>query len=115
MIGRKDKLPGTLKVFDDSAKTIVFDEEQNGDQLSKIMTAFHDQNIQSVLVEGGAKLLQSFIDQHLWDEARVITNTSLTVGNGLDAPLLNASQLTHSENVETDRIDYYLPHQFHTL
>ena len=115
IIGSKDKLPGTLKLFDGSAQKLVFDEEQNKDQLPKIMTALYEQNIQSILVEGGAKLLQSFIDQHLWDEARVITNTRLTVGNGLDAPLLNASQLTHSENVETDRIDYYLPNQFHTL
>ena len=43
-------------------------------------------NIQSVLIEGGAKTLQSFIDAGLWDEARVITNEELIIENGIAAP-----------------------------
>ena len=39
-------------------------------------------------MEGGAKLLQSFIDEGLWDEARVITNSDLLVGEGLAAPVI---------------------------
>jgi riboflavin biosynthesis pyrimidine reductase len=37
-------------------------------------------------VEGGATLLQSFIDQGLWDEARVITNNDLNIPDGLPSP-----------------------------
>ena len=39
-------------------------------------------DIQSVLVEGGASLLQSFIDSRLWDEARVITNAKMLITKG---------------------------------
>jgi diaminohydroxyphosphoribosylaminopyrimidine deaminase/5-amino-6-(5-phosphoribosylamino)uracil reductase len=44
--------------------------------------------IQSLIVEGGAKTLQTFIDEGLWDEIRVETNQRLTVANGTRAPQL---------------------------
>jgi diaminohydroxyphosphoribosylaminopyrimidine deaminase/5-amino-6-(5-phosphoribosylamino)uracil reductase len=43
-----------------------------------------------VLIEGGASLLNSFINKGLWDEVHIITNRNLMVQNGLRAPLLNA-------------------------
>ena len=42
--------------------------------------------IQSLIVEGGAKTLQAFIDEGLWDEIRVETNHRLTVADGTRAP-----------------------------
>lgn len=105
VVGDENKLPRTLKLFADPATTLVL----NGDELMEVLETLYTRNIQSVLVEGGAKLLQSFIDQQLWDEARVITNTELTIGKGLAAPLLTRVQLHHAEHVQSDRIDYYLP------
>jgi diaminohydroxyphosphoribosylaminopyrimidine deaminase/5-amino-6-(5-phosphoribosylamino)uracil reductase len=40
-------------------------------------------------VEGGAKTLQSFLDDGLWDEARVFTSKTV-LGNGIKAPILEA-------------------------
>ena len=57
-----------------------------------------------MLVEGGAQLLQSFIDEGIWDEARIITNEQLTIGNGLSAPQLKNHQLDQHENISTDTI-----------
>jgi diaminohydroxyphosphoribosylaminopyrimidine deaminase/5-amino-6-(5-phosphoribosylamino)uracil reductase len=39
--------------------------------LQEVLNELYKRNIQSVIVEGGATLLQSFIDHNLWDEARV--------------------------------------------
>jgi diaminohydroxyphosphoribosylaminopyrimidine deaminase/5-amino-6-(5-phosphoribosylamino)uracil reductase len=75
----------------------------------QMMNALYTMNIQSVLVEGGAFLLQSFIEEGLWDEARVITNEEMIIGNGLPAPALNSYKLTHSEKIFTDRIQIYQP------
>jgi diaminohydroxyphosphoribosylaminopyrimidine deaminase/5-amino-6-(5-phosphoribosylamino)uracil reductase len=61
-------------------------------------------NIQSVLVEGGTQLLQSFIDEEIWDEARIITNEQLIISNGLPAPVLKDHQLIKTENIATDSI-----------
>ena len=102
------RLPPKLKVFDRSVRTIVFnsikekdDNEilycrvtRNGDIVRQILDALYRLNIQSVLIEGGTQLLQSFIAAEKWDEARVITNKQLTLGNdqnpakGLRAPVL---------------------------
>ena len=57
--------------------------------------------IQSLIVEGGAKTLQSFIDEGLWDELRVETNLGLTVGQGTRAPLMPAN----AKVVETKTYD----------
>ena len=50
--------------------------------------SLHAHNIQSLIVEGGTKTLQSFLVQDLWDEIRVETNLSLTVNGGTRAPQL---------------------------
>ena len=50
--------------------------------------------IQSLIVEGGARTLQSFIDDGLWDELRVETNLALTVGDGTRAPQVPAKART---------------------
>ena len=60
------------------------------------------------MIEGGAKLLQSFIDEGLWDEARVITNQSLFAPDGVPSPILNDHRLQNEEHSGNDLIKYYL-------
>ena len=54
------------------------------------MEVLHAHRIQSLIVEGGRKTLDSFLAQGLWDEIRVETNTRLTVSGGTRAPQLPA-------------------------
>lgn len=117
------RLPSFLKIFDPGARTIVFNtvrhEEKNNvllyqvtDDVSivhQVAHALYQLKIQSVIVEGGAKLLQSFIDEGMWDEARIITNRQLAIGNGLPAPVLQACRKTAEENIFSDAIEYYKP------
>jgi diaminohydroxyphosphoribosylaminopyrimidine deaminase/5-amino-6-(5-phosphoribosylamino)uracil reductase len=83
----------------------------------QIMNALYQLRIQSVLVEGGARLLQSFIDEGIWDEARIIKNVAhpdiigkeLIINNGLKAPkLLNAKKIAE-EKMLSDTIKIYKP------
>ena len=53
--------------------------------------SLYQQGIQSLIVEGGRKTLESFLVQDLWDELRVETNTRLTFGGGTRAPQLPAT------------------------
>lgn len=115
------RLPYHLNVFDESQPTIIFNsfKHEEGEKLSyyhvshdsnivhQLLNACYQMNIQSILVEGGAKLLQSFIDDGSWDEARVITNTELYIGEGLHAPLLSNFSLTKQEHLLTDSIGYF--------
>jgi diaminohydroxyphosphoribosylaminopyrimidine deaminase/5-amino-6-(5-phosphoribosylamino)uracil reductase len=115
------KLPANLKLFDGSVKTVVFNFhknaetenliyyqiEKNENLLPQIFDALYNMQIQSVIVEGGAKLLQSFIDEGLWDEAIVICNEELIVGNGLNAPMLRNNKLFCEHKIYTDKISFY--------
>ncbi len=55
------------------------------------LESLHAHNIQSLIVEGGTKTLQSFLIQGLWDEIRVETNTTMTVSDGTRAPQIPAN------------------------
>lgn len=52
------------------------------------LESLHAHNIQSLIVEGGTKTLQSFMEKNLWDEIRVETALDKTVSDGTRAPLL---------------------------
>ena len=54
------------------------------------LESLHAHQIQSLIVEGGAKTLQSFLDKGLWDELRVETNLGMTVSDGTRAPQIPA-------------------------
>jgi diaminohydroxyphosphoribosylaminopyrimidine deaminase/5-amino-6-(5-phosphoribosylamino)uracil reductase len=122
VIDRQLKLPGSLHLFDRSVKTIIFnqlkDEERNGllfyklsDEeklLPGLLNALYQLKIQSVLVEGGAKLLQSFIDADCWDEARVITNEEMMIGNGIQSPQLKNNYLIEADKIGQDIASYYV-------
>ena len=56
--------------------------------------------ISSVIVEGGAAVLNSFLEEDLWDEARVFTSPKL-FKDGIAAPKINANPFD-SFNLESD-------------
>ena len=63
------------------------------------LESLHAQHIQSLIVEGGRKTLDSFLTQELWDELRVETNLGLTVSGGTRAPQLPANATVISSEV----------------
>jgi len=60
------------------------------------INSLYAQNIQSLIVEGGAETLRTFLIQGLWDEIRVETNTALTVTDGTRAPIIPANAVVVS-------------------
>ena len=124
------KLPSSLKMFNDKKTfTIVFNSKKHQLNIStlekggtglgfyqvtgdvslvhQLLNALHQLKVASVMVEGGAKLLQSFIDEGIWDEARVITNTELDVTTGLPAPVLSNHELLDEVKIMSDQIHYF--------
>lgn len=55
--------------------------------ISNILSHFYNEGIQSVLVEGGSQLLQSFIDSQQWDECYVEKGTN-KINGSINAPIL---------------------------
>jgi diaminohydroxyphosphoribosylaminopyrimidine deaminase/5-amino-6-(5-phosphoribosylamino)uracil reductase len=121
VIDKDLRLPDSLRLFDRKVRTIVFNtlRHEETDNLlyyqlatdsslvDQVVVALTALKIQSVLVEGGARLLQSFIDEGYWDEARVITNNDLEISGGLAAPVLKDGELRGKETLLSDSIRYY--------
>ena len=64
-----------------------------------------EKNIQSILVEGGKKTLETFIKSGCWDEARIIKNEK-KINNGIRSPILN-SKINNVLKVDDDLIQTY--------
>jgi len=122
VVDRQLRLPENLVMFRDGNPVIIFNEQKNDQQgelrfvkintdqsfIDKLFVYCYQNGVQSILVEGGAKLLQSFIDADQWDEARIITNTTLQVGSGLPAPMIKSTPMVHSFTSMTDQINMYI-------
>jgi diaminohydroxyphosphoribosylaminopyrimidine deaminase/5-amino-6-(5-phosphoribosylamino)uracil reductase len=121
VIDKDLSLPASLRLFDGQVRTIVFNLLKHGEQgnlqyyqlagdsslVHQLVVALHQLKIQSVLVEGGAALLQSFIDEGYWDEARIITNETLQIPGGLASPVLQRGRLVFQEKLFSDVISHY--------
>lgn len=80
---------------DVNAEVIVVGQELDKAALTQVLTRLMEQRLGHVTVEGGAAILQAFIDAGLWDEARVF-NGETSFGDGLAAPVLPASATSTS-------------------
>lgn len=99
VLDRTLSLPSDLQLFDGSVPTLVFTERERPDKenvtyitldfsrqlLAQIMEELYRRKVQSLLVEGGSQLLQSFIDNDLWDEAYV-EKCPYRLSSGVKAP-----------------------------
>ena len=103
-VDRQGRLDGSLNIFDDEAPSLVFagnvgaDYGANAescpfDSPEGIVETLYRRGIQSLMLEGGAILLQSFIDRGLWDEANIFTG-DFRIGKGVKAPIINGSRIT---------------------
>ncbi|HKP31524.1 MAG TPA: bifunctional diaminohydroxyphosphoribosylaminopyrimidine deaminase/5-amino-6-(5-phosphoribosylamino)uracil reductase RibD, partial [Chitinophagaceae bacterium] len=119
-------LPSSLKIFDQKIPTIVFNTKQHTFEKSEfkgvnyyqvtndvslpvqIANALYQLNIQSVLVEGGARLLQSFIDEGEWDEVRTITNPSMNLPDGIAVPKFEGVKVCETD-ISGNLIEIYKP------
>lgn len=94
-----DKIPTCSHLKDGLTPTIIFTNKiheskenleyitvsENENILTKTLHVLFEKGIQSLIVEGGTKTLQTFIDADLWDEARIFT-TKEKFGKGIASP-----------------------------
>jgi len=111
------EIPKNKKVLSDGHPTIVLNLKKdtseggtiyhkiNDMSVASILAALYERNIQSILIEGGAKTMQAFIDANLWDEALVIHGQK-SIPEGTKAPILEA-KFVEERIVFGDRLKYY--------
>ncbi len=113
VLDRKGKIPKDNSIFDGNSLTLLITEsdEISNDRYSveqidfnknvpqQVCEVLFKNGLQSVIIEGGAKTLQSFIDVDLWDEARVFKGTPYFV-KGIAAPKLNGEFISREHILE---------------
>jgi diaminohydroxyphosphoribosylaminopyrimidine deaminase/5-amino-6-(5-phosphoribosylamino)uracil reductase len=124
VLDKRLRLADNLHLFDGKQKTIVFTESEKKSathNLDYIAVDFNSKNflqnvleelqirkISSILIEGGARLLHSFIINNLWDEAFILRSKTKKINFGISAPLIQASLCRNLEQLGQDQIEHYI-------
>lgn len=118
LIDKLLSVPTEAKVFNDEAETIIFNavktewsghnkyiELENYDWYlpQNILYQLYLMDVQSIIIEGGAKTLSMFIDTNLWDEARIFKCTR-TLDGGIKAPQI-AGKLKEIVKISDDQLE----------
>ena len=75
------------------------------------LSSLYAHHIQSLIVEGGTKTLNTFIEKGLWDEIRVETNLNKTVSDGTRAPLIPP----HAKTISVKTYDHQQIIRYHKI
>ena len=121
VIDKNLKIPKTAAIFNDKAPTIIITQvKQEATQNTPIIYEYitfeknlalqicaiaHKHNLQSIIIEGGTKTLQTFIDEDIWDQAHVYTG-KMSLENGIKAPIFNAKPHTRKSIKDTSLCIY---------
>lgn len=101
-IDRNGILPESVHLKDGTVPTVVY----NTGDINQILDDLYKRGIQSLMVEGGAQLLQHFIDTGLWDEAR-IEIAPFPLGSGVPAPRMKEENLKTKQTADKRKILNY--------
>jgi len=114
------RLPKNLNIFDKSTPTLIINAQKNEldinleyakvskdlPLLNQILEELYKRKIQSIIVEGGAQLLNSFIAENLWDEAKIFIGEK-EFKEGLKAPIIDKEPI-NSLQFDSDILNTYL-------
>jgi diaminohydroxyphosphoribosylaminopyrimidine deaminase/5-amino-6-(5-phosphoribosylamino)uracil reductase len=119
VIDKENMLSDKLAIKDKQAPTIIFNQsitktsnnltyitiDFNQNIIEQMLGKLMELNISSVIIEGGAFTINQFIQQNIWDEARVFT-APLTLNKGIPSPSLPCS-VVKKENIGEDILNIY--------
>lgn len=119
VLDKSGKINTKFHVKDNKIKTIILTENKASETtenciyekclfdqnlIENILVVLIKHQIQSVIIEGGRKTIQSFIDKNLWDEARIFKGENV-FKNGTKAPIINHSARRKTQ-ILTDELIY---------
>ncbi|MEB3345540.1 bifunctional diaminohydroxyphosphoribosylaminopyrimidine deaminase/5-amino-6-(5-phosphoribosylamino)uracil reductase RibD [Aquimarina gracilis] len=121
IIDRFGKIPKASNVLDQTTQTIIITSEefkkennkniiyevidQKNNEVDQICDILYRYNIQSVIIEGGAVTINTFVNQKIWDEARVFEG-NLSFGMGIKSPVING-RLVSERKIMNDTLKTY--------
>ena len=110
VIDKKKDLTAKHNVLNNEAKTIIINNtlinKSQGNTPEQILNLLTENEITSVIIEGGSITLQTFIDANLWDEARVFVG-DIIFNQGIKAPVFSG-KLISERFIKEDILKKYL-------
>ena len=109
VLDKNNRIPKESHIFDIRQKTFVISDNTinySENVALQIAAYLFDNNLQSVIIEGGRQTLQTFIDANLWDEARIFRGKEMFSG-GTKAPVI-AGKIVAKSKIDNDELLIYL-------
>lgn len=117
LLDRNLEISTESNLFNYESETLIFNEKESKSsdtnewikvdsmEPDRILGELYKRKIQSVIIEGGSSVLNSFITNNCWDEARIFTSKT-TFEKGIDAPILSCEPYS-SEIINEDQLIIY--------
>ncbi|WP_053971883.1 bifunctional diaminohydroxyphosphoribosylaminopyrimidine deaminase/5-amino-6-(5-phosphoribosylamino)uracil reductase RibD [Mangrovimonas sp. ST2L15] len=96
VLDKFNSLEKSFDIFNNEANTIIVSDKDidfNKKPIEQLAQLLFQKEIQSIIIEGGSKTLQMFLDEGLWDEARIFIGQNSFV-NGTLAPQFTGSLIS---------------------
>jgi diaminohydroxyphosphoribosylaminopyrimidine deaminase/5-amino-6-(5-phosphoribosylamino)uracil reductase len=109
VLDQNNRISKESHIFDNQAKTILLNNDTinfNNNIAQEIVDFLFNEGIQSVIIEGGSKTLETFIDENIWDEARVFMS-NVTLNEGVKAPKIEFKKATRNEILEDELLIFF--------
>lgn len=108
VLDQNNRISKESHIFGNQSKTIVLagSVDFSKDVALQLAAQMHADGIQSVIIEGGKRTIETFLHQNLWDEARVFKGENL-FKNGIPAPALPKSQARKKAILDDELLIFY--------
>jgi sec-independent protein translocase protein TatC len=109
VIDLNNSLPDSSHIFNSEAKTIRLTSNEvdtNKPLAEQLCAILYEHHITSIIIEGGQKTLQTFIDANFWDEARIFSS-ELNLIAGVRKPKINGTLVT-TKRIESDTLKTFI-------
>jgi diaminohydroxyphosphoribosylaminopyrimidine deaminase/5-amino-6-(5-phosphoribosylamino)uracil reductase len=108
VLNRKNNLDKKLNVFKSGSEVLIIDEktiDYNKNIAEQTLEYLKSKDIHSVIVEGGAQTLNTFLKENLWDEIKVFKSQKKLV-SGTNAPIIQSIKFSEKK-IANDRLITY--------
>ena len=109
----KSGLESHYKIFKQESKVTLLDDkiiDYNSEVVNQLCDLFYNDKILSIIVEGGTKTLNNFIENGIWDEMRIFKSKT-NLGQGVNGPEINLIP-EKTKNIDDDILEFYINKDF---
>ena len=109
VLDQNNRISKENHIFDNQAKTIIITKNSinfNNNVAAAIAQHLFENNIQSVIIEGGRQTLQTFIDANIWDEARVFKGR-ISLKEGIKTPNISFKNVKKQYILDDELLTFF--------